>query len=382
MSAPQAGPVPGAQRIVFNGRFLSQVQTGVQRYARETLLAFDALLVRRADLRARLSCFIALPAGTVSPPLRHIAALPPGPLRGHAWEQLTLPWLARDAFLVNFNYSGPVLTRRQLVTLHDATVAVSPETFSARYRWVHRALIALLRHRAQLMMTVSDFSRSEVARHFDIRRPILVGREGWEHAVARGDDRATLDKYGLVPGGYVLAVGSMKPNKNFGLLGQALQKMGRYRWPIAVAGARDTRVFQSAAVPGDLVKLLGFVSDGELGHLYRHAAWFVLPSLYEGFGLPAVEAMGNGCPVIAAAAASIPEVCGDAALYFDPHDVDSLIAALRRAESEPQLRATLIARAQARLDRYSWHANAELIASALVQPAGPAWDGQASAARA
>lgn len=382
MSADTSRGDGSRPRIVFNGRFLAQVQTGVQRYARETLLAFDALLARRPDLRARLDCALALPADAAAPPLRHIAALPAGPLRGHAWEQLTLPWLARDAFLVNFNYSGPVFKRRQMITLHDATVAVSPETFSARYRWVHRGLIALLRHRAELMMTVSDFSRGEVARYFDIRRPILVGREGWEHALARGDDRATLAKYGLTAGGYVLAVGSMKPNKNFGLLGEALQKMGRYRWPIAVAGARDARVFQAAEVPGDLVRLLGFVSDAELGHLYRHAAWFVLPSLYEGFGLPAVEAMGNGCPVIAAHAASIPEVCGDAALYFDPLDADSLVAALRRAESEPGLRDALNARARARLDRYSWHANAELLAGALLQRADRPWAAGAPAAPA
>lgn len=357
----------GTQKIVFNGRFLSQVQTGVQRYARETLLAFDALLGRRADLRARIDATLALPFGAPTLPLRQIATRVLSPLQGHAWEQLTLAWFARDAFLVNFNYSGPVLKRRQLVTLHDATVAVSPETFSPRYRAVHRLLIGLLRERAELMMTVSHFSRGEVAHHFDIRRPILVGREGWEHALSRGDDRATLAKYGLEAGGYVLAVGSMKPNKNFGLLGQALQKLGRYRWPIAVAGARDTRVFQQAEVPGDLVRLLGFVTDAELGHLYRHAAWFVLPSLYEGFGLPAVEAMGNGCPVIAARAASIPEVCGDAALYFDPRDVDSLVTALRRAATEPGLADELRSRAPSRLALYSWHANAELLAGAVLR---------------
>jgi glycosyltransferase involved in cell wall biosynthesis len=164
----------------------------------------------------------------------------------------------------------------------------------------------------------------------------------------------------------VLAVGSMKPNKNFRLLGEALHRLGDYRWPIAIAGARDARVFRGVEVAADLVRLLGFVSDAELGHLYRHAAWLVLPSLYEGFGLPAVEAMGNGCPVLAARAASIPEVCGDAALYFDPYDVDSLVAALREAAAKPQLREELNRRAQARLAIHSWHANAELLAMAVL----------------
>lgn len=371
--SPEPAAAGDRQRVVFNGRFLTQVQTGVQRYARETLRAFDTLLDRRADLRSRFDAELAIPPDAPPLELRHVAVRRVGHTlarSGHAWEQTWLAWHARHAFLVNFSYSGPLLKRRQLVTLHDAAVAVAPETFSARYRTVHRAIVWALRDRVQLMMTVSAFSRDELAHYFGIRRPVLVGREGWEHALARGGDAAaqqTLQKYGLEPGGYLLAVGSMKPNKNFALLGAALQRLGRYRWPLAIAGARDERVFQSAPAPGELVRLLGYVSDAELGHLYRHAAWFVLPSLYEGFGLPAVEAMANGCPVIAAHAASLPEVCGDAALYFDPHDADALAQALRRAAEDKPLRAELIARAAARLAFHSWHANAELLAAALLQ---------------
>lgn len=368
-------------RVVFNGRFLTQEQTGVQRYARETLLAFDALLARRPDLRARLPAQLAVPRGAAPLPLRHVPTCLLPRLQGHAWEQLSLAWFARDAFLVNFNYSAPVLKRRQLVTLHDATVAVHPQTFSRAYRAVHRLLIGALRHRAEVLMTVSAFSRDELARHYGVRRPMLVGREGWEHAVARGDAAATLARHGLEPGRYLLAVGSTKPNKNFALLGHALARLPGYPLTVAIAGARNTRVFRDAPVPPDGVRLLGFVSDAELGHLYRHAAWFVFPSLYEGFGLPAIEAMGNGCPLIAARAASIPEVCGDAALYFDPHDADSLAAVLRQVSEQPGLRDELNHRAAARLALYSWHANAEILAAALLEAIGQRPLGAALATR-
>jgi len=356
-----------AQRVVFNGRFLAQMQTGVQRYARETLLAFDALLADRAELRESLRCELALPPGTSAPPLRHIEPHKLPVLRGHAWEQLTLPLFARGAFLVNFSYSGPIAKRRQMITMHDATVAVAPSTFSKTYRVAHSLLLGLLKNRAQVLMTVSKFSRDEIARHFGITREIVVGHGGGEHAVVCGDGAGTVRRLGLEPGKYVLAVGSVKPNKNFALLGQALRLLEGFPWQIAVAGSRDASVFQSAEPPPGNVRMLGYVHDMELAFLYRHAAWFVLPSLYEGFGLPALEAMANGCPVLAARAASIPEVCGEAAVYFDPHDAASLAHALRRVVDEPALRRRVLEHAQRRLALYSWRANAEIVADQLLR---------------
>ena len=155
------------------------------------------------------------------------------------------------------------------------------------------------------------------------RDDLVVGHGGWENArVAPGtDEAAVLRRHGLVAGGYLLAVSSPQQSKNFGLIARALAMLGDEPLPpVAVAGAADSRIYQAAeAVPGAL-KWLGFVPDEELNVLYRHAQWFIFPSLYEGFGLPPLEAMANGCPVLAADAASIPEVCGDAALYFDPRD--------------------------------------------------------------
>ncbi len=156
-------------------------------------------------------------------------------------------------------------------------------------------------------------------------------------------------------------VGSVKPNKNFGLVGRAMRLLPDYPWPVAIAGAKDIGIFRDASAVADGFQFLGFVTDDDLAALYRHAAWFVLPSLYEGFGLPAVEAMANGCPVLAARAASIPEVCGDAALYFDPNDPASLAEALRQAAHEPGLRQRMAAAGRERLARYHWRANAQIL---------------------
>lgn len=360
------------QRVVLNGRFLAQVQTGVQRYALETLRALDALLHEQPEQHEHLDFVLAVPDGVAPLDLRVIKPVHVRGRAGHLWEQLQLLRFSSGAYLVNFNYSGPLLKRRQLVTIHDATVRAMPQAFSRSYRWVHNVMVAILGRSAQAVMTVSDFSRSEIARHFGLRRSdIIVGREGGEHAVLEADDAAVLRSYGLGPRQYILGVGSVKPNKNYALLGHAMRLLADYPFPVAIAGAKDIGIFRDASALPDGFRFLGFVSDVDLSALYRHAAWFVFPSLYEGFGLPAVEAMANACPVLAARAASIPEVCGDAALYFEADDPASLAEALRVAASRPHLRDSLIAAGRVRLRHYNWRANAQILFDHLQQVLAP-----------
>jgi len=354
-------------RVVFNGRFLTQRGTGVQRYARESLLALDTFVPRLAD--SRIEFVLAVPADAVCPPLRHISIAKLSGLRGHLWEQVLLPLYARGDLLVNFNYSGPVGKRHQLITVHDATVRAMPECFSPRYRLVQNALIAILQPRVAGLMTVSEFSARELARHYGITRRIAVAREGWSHALASGDTSAVLARYGLEPGKYLLLVGSLKPNKNLDVVARALAQ-APVPWTVAVAGESDARIFRDACQPGEQLKLLGFVPDEHLGALYAHAAWLLFPSLYEGFGLPALEAMANGCPVIAASAGSLPEVCTDAALYFDPRDADALAALLAGPARDPALREQLRRAAVRRLVHYTWTANARIVLSEILAVLG------------
>ncbi len=360
---------PPRLRVVVNGRFLAQVHTGVQRYGAETLRALDALLVADPLLASRLDVVLAVPDGVhhLPVPLQAIRLAHVPGRAGHLWEQWPLLLFSRGAYLVNFNYSGPLLKRRQLVTIHDATVRAMPQAFNRSYRWVHNAMVAVLGRSADTVMTISAFSRDEIQRWFGLTRDdILIGREGGEHAVLPADDDAVLRRHGLRAGQYVLGVGSIKPNKNFGLLGRAMRLLPEYPWPVAIAGAKDIGIFRDAAALPDGFRFLGFVPDAELAALYRHAAWFVFPSLYEGFGLPAVEAMANGCPVLAARAASIPEVCGDAALYFDPNDPASLAAVLRTAAERPDLREKLVAAGHECLAHYNWRANAQILLDHLL----------------
>lgn len=352
----------------MNGRFLAQVHTGVQRYAAETVLALDRLLVNDTALAARIDLVLAVPDDATALPLQAIRLVHLMGAGNHWWEQWSLSRFSRGSYLVNFSYSGPLLKRRQLITVHDATVRAVPKAFSRAYRWFHNAMVTVLGRTVDRVMTVSEFSADELERWFGLERSaILVGREGGEHAVMAADDGAILRKHGLERGTFILGVGSVKPNKNFGLIGRSVQLLNPCPWTVAIAGAKDIGIFRDASVLPDGFKFLGFVPDAELSALYRNAAWFVFPSLYEGFGLPAVEAMANGCPVLAARAASIPEVCGDGARYFDVDDPRSLADLLTEVANKPELREPLVKAGQLRLDTYNWPENARILLAYLLE---------------
>ncbi len=353
-------------QVFINGRFLSQRVTGVQRYAHETLLAMDTLLAQRQPDSARRFTLLA-PPGTVAPTLRAIDFKTVGPFAGHAWEQLVLPLAARGGWLLSFGPTGPLVKRGQLVTIHDAAVHAVPEAFSRKFRVLYKLLLPALVRRTELVMTVSDFSRSEIVRHFGGQNERLrVSGEGWQHVGRFGSDVSILERNALRSRGYVLAVSSITPHKNFKLIAQAVAKLGVADFDIAVAGAVDARIF-GALGPNALgsVKLLGYVNDAELRALYEHAAAFVYPSFYEGFGIPPLEAMALGCPVLASRAASIPEVCGDAAWYFSPHDADELSSLMQRLVADPSARSLLIEKGRERLAQYSWEAAARCHLEAL-----------------
>jgi glycosyltransferase involved in cell wall biosynthesis len=375
LTRPACGPActelaSAPHRIVFNGRFLAQTRTGVQRYGVETLCALDRCLGRDPGRLRDTRFQLAVPLDADVPMLDHFEIHTLPWLRGHLWEQVSLARFASGAGLVNFSYSGPVFKRTQLITLHDAGTRADRGSYGWRYRLAHDLLVRWLARRVDRIMTVSEFSRSELICHLGVApERLAVGREGGEHAKAEGNTVARVRRLGLAPGRYLLAVGSCKASKNLALLGRALELLPDLSMPVAVAGTSDMGIFKGARPLPRSLRLLGFVADADLYALYRHAAWFILPSLYEGFGLPAVEAMANGCPVLAARTSALPEVCGDAALYFDPQDATSLAGLLRQVGREPGLRARLAAHGAQRLRQYHWEANAQLLLRQLLPQA-------------
>ncbi|MGQ3058006.1 MAG: glycosyltransferase family 4 protein [Nevskia sp.] len=352
--------------IAINGRFLTQRLTGVQRHAIETVRALDALLAAR-DPQSRPRYELLVPRGHTwsHGPLSVIAVREVGRRQGQMWEQFELPLLVpRGAALLNLCNTFPILARWPLVTVHDASVYVVPGGYTHAFVVVYRLLYGVLRLRSSApVMTVSMFSADELVRHAGIARSrITVVGNGADHWSRVTPDDAVLTRLGLVPGSYVLGVASENPNKNLTRLVDAFASLGPSAVRLVLVGGRNARVFAEGGRPDpDWIVRAGQVSDAELAALYRSAICFAFPSLYEGFGLPPLEAMRFGCPVLSSRASSLPEICGDAAQYCDGLDVASIATGLSALISDADLRARLIAAGNERITHFRWQQTAAAV---------------------
>lgn len=345
--------------IAINGRFLTQGLTGVQRYAREMTRALDALVAAGAAPPMRL---IAPPGAEGLEAFPNLAPSLTGTRGGQLWEQLDLPRAAGGDFLLNLGNTAPVAQgRNQAVVIHDAGVFDTPESYSWKFRNWYRGLQRMLVFRGAQFLSVSEFSAGRIAAHLGLDAArIGVTLEGGEHILREAADATILARHGLTPHGYALVIGTGAAHKNLAALHHAIAALGERGLVLAVAGAKDAAVFrQDGAPPSAHVKPLGRVSDAELRALYESALCLVFPSRYEGFGLPPVEAMWCGCPTVASRAGAVPEVCGDAALWFDAARPESLGDAIACLADDTSLREKMVAAGRDRTALFSWEQAAQ-----------------------
>jgi glycosyltransferase involved in cell wall biosynthesis len=338
-------------RVAVNGRFLGQRITGVQR-------------------QARFSFSVLTPPGTTSSlSLSTISVRQVGSLHGQLWEQLELARHAAGAMLLNLCNTAPLASRNMVATIHDASVYAVPEAYSTLFRSWYRFMFPRLGRRARQIVTVSEFSKRELERYTGVSSAgITVISGSGEHILAQPADPRIVERLSLRPRAYVVAVGSHSAHKNLRGIAEAARQLGTQGIDTVIAGGINTEVFSSrSAAEHTHLRLAGYVSDAELRALYEHAGCLVYPSFYEGFGLPPLEAMSCCCPVVAARAASLPEVCGDAAVYCDPSDPSDIARTVQRVVSDSALQEDLCRRGAERARRFSWSGAAKSMLNLLSQ---------------
>ncbi len=351
---PRVPPSP-QDRYYLNGKFTAQRTTGVQRVAAQHLRALDAM-GQALPGRWTLLC----PPGVALPRLRHIEARTLGRRRWplHLWEQTLLPWASRDGLLVNLAGAAPWAARRQAVLIHDAAVFDHPEAYTRSFVVWYRRLFAHLARHAERLLTVSAFSRQRLALHLGLpRQRLAVVHNGADHLEGVEPEPGLVEGLGLTGCRFLLAVASDNPTKNLAALVAAYASLPPAPdLRLVLVGGRNQRVFAAGGMTADPpgVMRTGPLGDAALVALYRSAVALVFPSTYEGFGLPPLEAMGCGCPVLAAHAAALPEVCGAAALYADPSSISGLAQAMQRLLDDGALRERLRAAGHAQARRYRW----------------------------
>lgn len=333
--------------ILVNTRILHAKVSGAQRYLNEIL--------------SRLG-----PHEAIAP-----ASVATG-MRGHLWEQGRLALHRPRSVLWSPANTGPVLRRRQVVTIHDMSPVDHPEWFTPRFAAWYKMIVLRVARRAARVLTVSHFSAGRIAALSG--RPqdsIDVAYPGVDPRFYGASPEAARARYDLVDRPYVLIIGTLEPRKNLRRAIEAWRIAQPKLGPDVVlaigGGLSNQRIFKEAALGQDVpnVRLLGYVDDDLLPGLYAGASAFLYPSVYEGFGLPPLEALAAGAPVVTSRDTAMAEIVGPAAILIDPHDPKAIAEGIIQAVTETAATQALREAGLARARGFTWDSCTEGLRRAL-----------------
>lgn len=300
-------------KLVINGHFEGQPVTGVQRYALELLNEFN-----KKGFSYEL---INPPEQLSSQAARQI------------WMQSVMPIkLSKNQFLWSPTNTGPAFKREQVITLHDIADQLYPEWFSKKYVNWRRIILPGLLKRVEGIVTVSEFSKKTIIEKYPFTHgkvEVIPNGVNHDHFYPRAnEEKSNVQKHFKLHKPYVITVSSLDPRKNIEGLVKAwnhLPERIRNDYELVVVGGEDQLFkFSLSAPPHSSIRFLGYVDSNYLPALYSSAELFIYPSLFEGFGLPVLEAMACGVPVLMSDCTSLSELAGDHVITFNPEDNDEL----------------------------------------------------------
>jgi glycosyltransferase involved in cell wall biosynthesis len=346
-------------KIFINGRYLTQKITGVQRNAFE-LTKHLLPLIKNA--------VVLVPDETINKSY-HIDNWPllkAGKLKGVLWEQFSLPFFLKKqkekSLLINLTNTAPLSYSNQVVSIMDMTTFIEPAWFNKKFAYYYQWLVPKIVKRSRAVFTISENSKRDIIKFTGIKEEkIKVLYCGISEIFLSPFENHSdiLERLGLKTQKYLMAVSSLDPRKNFKKLIESFFETD-IDIPLVIVGSKG-KVFGDAGVinyNSSRIIFTGYISDEDLKQLYKSSLCFVYPSLYEGFGIPPLEAMASGCATIVANTSSLPEVCNDASLYVDPYDSESIASAIKNLVNDESLRSSLVIRGFENVKRFSWELTA------------------------
>lgn len=347
------------KKIYINGRFLTQNITGVQRYAIEIIKALDKYLSDN-NLSNKYKFEIICPKNIKQKlNLKNIEIKKIGSLKGHLWEQIELPLYVKNKFLFNFCNCAPLVKKNQMVTIHDTAVCDVPNAYSKSFRIWYKFMYKVLTSRLKKIFTVSEFSKKRLNKYFDIPLELVeVTYNGIDHMKNIKPDEKIFSKFDIEKNNYVLAVSSLNPSKNFKLILETAKILPEINF--VIAGGTNSNVFKEQGFEiTSNVKFIGYVNDEELVALYKYASCFVYPSIYEGFGIPPLEAMYFNCPVIVSDIVVFHEIIENHALYCDINNENILSKQIKKIYNSNKLKKENNRKYV--VDKFSWQISVKKI---------------------
>ncbi|ADV46667.1 glycosyltransferase family 4 protein [Nitratifractor salsuginis] len=340
--------------LFVNSRFLSQEITGVQRFSIELSRSLKRILGEKVQ-------FIAPKNIIHSHIAKELNIIEFGIFTGHLWEQIDLPIFLRkhnSPMLLNLGNTAPIFYKNKTSTLHDVAYEKFPDTFNWKFKTFYKFAIPHILKSSIHIFTVSKFSKKEIEELYKIdsnKINIVYNaiNEIFKPIKIKNNQR------------YILGVSSLNNQKNFHSMIDAFNQIADKNIKLYLVGGIN-RNFASTKLLDEIDKnqniiLKGRVDDKELVELYSNATCFVYPSLYEGFGIPPLEAQACGCPVICSNAASLPEVCSDSVVYFDPYNVQDIKDKIELVLYNEELQNELRRKGFENIKRFSWEKSANKI---------------------
>ncbi len=351
--------------IYVNGRFLLQNQTGVNRFAYQLCRAW-------ANMGKQFT--MCCPYGQIKDcyDISGLDIIRCGNWKSHIWEQFSLPfWFARikgEKILVNFTGLSPIFVKNKIMTIHDLAFMANPSWYSKSYVFLYKMLTPLCATTSLKVLTVSESSKAEIISRLSLsdRKVRVINNAVAPIFANKGQTDMNSMSVSPFTDRYILAVSSIDPRKNFFRLLESLEYIQDRGIKLYVIGGQD-KIYStsinklSKTVKQNRVKWLGRINDAELRQYYMHALCFVYPSLYEGFGIPPLEAMACGTPTVVSDIPSVREVCQNASLYVNPLSSKDIAEKINKLINSRDLRMRLISAGHQRCCDFSWEKSARVL---------------------